>query len=170
MEKQQTSKLTMPVTPEAISATLAILYAEDADFRAAFDKDPKATVAKVSGQEIPSDVEIVVHRNDPKRWHITLPVEGMDVAQLGDKEMGDVAGGVSFFTGAGMIGCITGNIVAALCPGACCSQEPASGTSAPTEAQQAFAADPLGPIIGALSTMRDALNRAGVTGSSGSGG
>ena len=92
MEKQQASTLTMPVTPEATSATLALLYAKDAGFRAEFDKDPKAAITKASGQEVPSNVEIVVHRNDPKRWHITLPVEGMDAA-LGDADMENIAGG-----------------------------------------------------------------------------
>ena len=92
MEKQQASTLTMPVTPEATSAALALLYAKDADFRAEFDKDPKAAIAKASGQEVPSNVEIVVHRNDPKRWHVTLPVEGMDAA-LDDSDIENIAGG-----------------------------------------------------------------------------
>ncbi len=120
MEKQQSSTLTMPATPEATSAALALLYAKDADFRAEFDKDPKAAIAKASGQEVPSNVEIVVHRNDPKRWHVTLPVEGMDAA-LDDADIENIAGGTApgaMATAVGFMGMALG-----VCSGLCTEEE-----------------------------------------------
>ncbi len=152
MEKQQASTLTMPVTPEATSATLALLYAKDADFRAEFDKDPKAAITKASGQEVPSNVEIVVHRNDPKRWHITLPVEGMDAA-LGDADMENIAGG----TGApgDIAGAALGfaSMALGICGGVCGQQDDPTG-------------GPMGALIG-LAAVTAATAVAGSSGTTG---
>jgi len=94
MEQQEANAVQLPTTPEAISAMLSAMYAADADFRAAFDKDPKAAIAKITGQKMASDAEVVVHRNEDKRWHITLPSQEA-MALLSDQEISGVSGGTS---------------------------------------------------------------------------
>lgn len=92
MEQQQANAVTLTMTPEAISAMLSAMYLKDADFRAEFDRDPKAAIAKVAGQKMASDAEVVVHRNEDKRWHITLPSQEA-VSLLSDREISGVSGG-----------------------------------------------------------------------------
>ncbi len=89
MEKQS-DMATLPVTQETLSAALALRYSVDADFRADFDKDPKAAVAKLLGRKI--SAEIVVHRNDDQCWHVTLPSQAAQAA-LADGDMENVSGG-----------------------------------------------------------------------------
>ncbi|MDD9886033.1 MAG: hypothetical protein OXU83_02555 [Gammaproteobacteria bacterium] len=98
MEKQE--KAPVP-TPEA-TAALAKLYVCDAAFRAEFDKDPKAALAAVGGEPLPSDVEVVVHRNESNRWHVTLPSEEIVEellqeisAEMKDEDLKEVSGGMS---------------------------------------------------------------------------
>jgi len=108
MEQQEANAVNLPTTPEAISAMLATMYAADADFRAAFDKDPKAAIAKITGQKMASDAELVVHRNEDKRWHITLPSQEA-MALMSDQDIAGVSGGTcsptTFFH------CITGPLL-----------------------------------------------------------
>ncbi|MDD9868625.1 MAG: hypothetical protein OXU50_01845 [Gammaproteobacteria bacterium] len=92
MEQKQANAVTLQMTPEAISAMLAAMYIGDADFRAAFDKDPKAAIAKISGQEMAADAEVVVHRNEEKCWHITLPSQEA-MSLMSDREISGVSGG-----------------------------------------------------------------------------
>jgi len=96
-QQEQANAVQLPMTPEATSAVLAVRYAVDADFRAEFDKDPKAAIIKASGQDLPSDLEIVVHRNEDKRWHLTMPTVEADGA-LGDQDMANVSGGMGGLT------------------------------------------------------------------------
>jgi len=102
-QQEQANAVQLPMTPEATSAIVAVRYAVDADFRAAFDKDPKAALSQFGGQELPSDVEIVVHRNKDKHWHIALP-EVQTEGALGDEDIANVAGGLR-----------GGSLVSALC-------------------------------------------------------
>jgi len=92
MAKQEDNTVTLPMTLESASADLALRYLKDAQFRADFDKDPKATIAKVAGREMPSDMKVEVHQNDDKCWHIALPSKE-HIASLGDKDMEIVSGG-----------------------------------------------------------------------------
>ena len=116
MEQQQANAVTLAMTPEAVSAMLSAMYAKDADFRAAFDKDPKAALAKMSGQELPSDLEIVVHRNEDQRWHLTLPAQETAGA-LDDEDIANVAGGMGGLTAALSLVAATPAICAAACQG-----------------------------------------------------
>ncbi len=92
MKKQQANTVTLPMISETLSAVLAVRYTKDANFRAEFDKDPKAALAKLDDWEVSSDVKIVVHRNDDKCWHITLPSEEA-MAAMKDGDIEKMAGG-----------------------------------------------------------------------------
>ena len=109
MEKQQENTVTLPWSKETSSARLATLYISDEQFRDAFDKDPKAAIAGASGGEVPSDLEIVVHRNDEKCWHVTLPSKELvemisdadltsDDGLLSDDDLDGMAGGASMLS------------------------------------------------------------------------
>lgn len=101
MEKQRENKVA-PVPTPAASAALANLYICDEEFRAEFDNDPKAALAALGGKPLPPDVEVVVHRNESNRWHLTLPPEEVVEAlsreissAVGDKDLEGVSGGTS---------------------------------------------------------------------------
>lgn len=92
MDKQEN----MPApSPEAMAALVA-LYIYDTGFRAEFDKDPKAALAAFGGEPLPPNVEVVVHRNESDRWHLTLPSEEVIEAlarEMGDEDLGNISGG-----------------------------------------------------------------------------
>ena len=119
-QQEQANAVQLPMTPEATSAALSVRYMLDAEFRAAFDKDPKAAIAKLGGEELPSDLEIVVHRNEDKRWHLTLPAMEADGA-LDDEDIENVAGG------AGPAGPSQASIDAAICASAATGYDIAPG-------------------------------------------
>jgi len=80
-----------PVSMEIAEAHWAMLYVEDADFRADFDVDPRATLKHLTGEDIPDDVEIVVHRRKPGQIHLVLP-EAVDAdGGLSAEQLGQVA-------------------------------------------------------------------------------
>ena len=93
MEKQQ--EKTVAPTPEAMAALVA-LYIYDVQFRAEFDKDPKAALAAFGGEPLPPGVEVVVHRNESDRWHLSLPSEEVIEAlsrEMGDEDLEKISGG-----------------------------------------------------------------------------
>jgi len=101
MGKQRENAVAPVPTPAAIAA-LANLYICDAGFRAEFDNDPKAALASLGGAPLPSGLEVVVHRNDSNRWHLTLPSEEIVEAlsrefsrEVGDKDLDNISGGTS---------------------------------------------------------------------------
>lgn len=83
---------TMPVTQESLAAIVARRYQVDADFRAEFDKDPKAAVSRITGLKMPTGSEIVVHRNEDNHWHISLP-SAARTSELKDEDIASVSGG-----------------------------------------------------------------------------
>jgi len=94
MEKQEKTPAPAPL-PETLAA-LAALYIYDMGFRAEFDKDPKAALAAFGGEPVPSDVEVVVHRNESNRWHLSLPSEEVIEAlarEMGDEDLDGISGG-----------------------------------------------------------------------------
>ncbi|MDD9807089.1 MAG: hypothetical protein OXU34_02280 [Gammaproteobacteria bacterium] len=88
----ETKMTKLPATQEALAAMVALRYQTDADFRAEFDNDPKAVMSKLTGLEIPADSKIVVHRNDDKCWHISLP-SAARTGVLKDEDISSVSGG-----------------------------------------------------------------------------
>ncbi len=93
MAKQEDNTVTLPRMPETASADLAARYLKDEDFRAEFDKDPKAAISKAAGREVPSDMEVKIHRNDEKCWHIALPSKAR-IDALGEEDIDGISGGV----------------------------------------------------------------------------
>ncbi|MDD9807564.1 MAG: hypothetical protein OXU34_04740 [Gammaproteobacteria bacterium] len=97
MEKRRENTVA-PVPTPAATAALANLYICDEGFRAEFDKDPKAALAMLGGKPLPPGLEVVVHRNDGNRWHLTLPSEEIVEAlsrAMGDKDLDNISGGTS---------------------------------------------------------------------------
>lgn len=92
MTEQKENAINLPKTAETAAAWVAQNYIGDAEFRSAFDKDPKAAVANLFGGKVPSGLEIKVHHNSEKCWHVTLPTS-REVAAMEDGDIADVAGG-----------------------------------------------------------------------------
>jgi len=85
-------KAALAATPEEASAQWSKLYREDADFRAEFDRDPRAAMGAQVGGDLPDEVGVVVHRQNPGEIHITVPAESG--AEVSDEALGQVSGGV----------------------------------------------------------------------------
>ena len=68
---------------------------EDDSFRASLVKAPKATIAKVTGLKVPTDVDIVFSdQTDPNVNYINLPPRpNYDNMELSDEQLEIVAGG-----------------------------------------------------------------------------
>ena len=66
----------------------------DGDFRALLLEDPKAAIKEASGILIPDGINIYVVEDATADYHLVLPPAGRN---LSDQEIGDVAGGCSFF-------------------------------------------------------------------------
>lgn len=92
MTEQKENAINLPKTAETAAAWVAQNYIGDAEFRSAFDKDPKAAVADLFGGEVPSGLEIKVHHNSEKCWHVTLP-SSQEVTAMEDGDIAEVAGG-----------------------------------------------------------------------------
>lgn len=78
------------MTPEMAAAQFSIAYREDTKFRAAFDKDPKAAISQLLGQDLSPDVEVVVHRSKAGQVHVVVP-DGSSA--MGDEQLESVSGG-----------------------------------------------------------------------------
>jgi len=92
MTEQKQSVIDLPKTAETAAAWVAQNYISDGAFRAEFDKNPKAAVADLFGGELPPGVEIKVHHNSEKCWHVTLP-SSQEVTAMEDGDIESVAGG-----------------------------------------------------------------------------
>lgn len=86
-------KAALAATPEDASAQWSKLYRDNAEFRTEFDRDPRAAMAAQVGGDLPEEVGVVVHRQNPGEIHITVPAEGG--AEVSDEALGQVnaAGG-----------------------------------------------------------------------------
>ena len=94
MKKSPDNAVTLPPSQETVAAMLADSYTRNQAFRVAFDRDPKAAIAEYYKQELPADMEIIIHRNEDKRWHVALPsLKRMQATQLADEDMEEIAGG-----------------------------------------------------------------------------
>jgi len=88
MENKQKAQ----ITPEIMAAQWSLLYRQNEDFRADFDKDPKAAISWLLGQEFPSDVEVVVHRSKSGQVHVVVPDE---IPGMTDEQLEGISGGYS---------------------------------------------------------------------------
>lgn len=60
----------------------------DDAFKSALLSDPKTTISKELGVELPEDVNVVVHESDPKTLHLALPV-----SEIGEEDLEAIAAG-----------------------------------------------------------------------------
>jgi len=79
------------ITPELAAARWSLAYRENEEFRAEFDKDPKAAISKLIGQDIPSDVEVVVHYSKAGQVHVVVPDE---IPDMTEEQLDSISGGL----------------------------------------------------------------------------
>ena len=60
----------------------------DDDFRSALVADPKDTIAKELGVDIPEDFQIKVHESDASTLHLALPI-----TEIGEEQLEAIAAG-----------------------------------------------------------------------------
>ena len=105
MEQRQKNQVTLNLSQETVAAMVADLYSKNEGFRKAFDRDPKAALAEYCKQELPADMELVIHRNEDKCWHVALPsAQQLEAMQLSDADIENVAGGQTTATGVRWVG------------------------------------------------------------------
>jgi len=80
------------ITPELVAARWSLAYRENEKFRADFDKDPKAAIAKLIGQDLPADMEVVVHHSKAGQVHVVVPDE---IPGMTDEQLEGISGGYS---------------------------------------------------------------------------
>jgi len=80
------------MTPELVAARWSLAYRENEKFRADFDKDPKAAIAKLIGQDLPADMEVVVHHSKAGQVHVVVPDE---IPGMTDEQLEGISGGYS---------------------------------------------------------------------------
>ena len=90
-QQDDKSAVTLEMSQETLSAVVADRYTRDEEFRGAFNEDPKAAISQWCEHDLPSDVEVVVHRNEIGRWHVALPA-----LDLSDRELEGVSAGASW--------------------------------------------------------------------------
>jgi len=114
-EKPPTHQI--PLTPESSAALIAQRCAQDPDFRQRLKEDPRACLAEAAGEELPEDLEIVLHQNSGDTWHVPIP-DYLGDRELSEKEMGELAGGelVTITTG-GLLLAAAATIAAGLIAG-----------------------------------------------------
>ncbi|MDD9811938.1 MAG: hypothetical protein OXU71_09535 [Gammaproteobacteria bacterium] len=100
MAKQQPEEniAQFPITPEMAEAHWAMLYVDDAQFRADFDKDPRAAIGRLTGETVPDDVEVVVHRRKPGQIHLVLPEAVDESGGLSAEQLGRVSAAMCYKT------------------------------------------------------------------------
>lgn len=82
---------TNPPTGESPWAPIILRAMNDPDFRERLTDDPRSTIAEVTSQNIPEEIEIVIVENSPKTFHIVLPSSDLDIEAL------DVSGGGGYY-------------------------------------------------------------------------
>lgn len=91
MAQRDKNAVTLEMSRETLSAVVAERYARDEEFRGVFDENPKAAISRWCGHELPSDTDVVVHRNEMGRWHVALPA-----LDLSDRELEGVSAGAGY--------------------------------------------------------------------------
>ncbi len=69
---------------------------EDPEFREQLKADPRGTIEREFGEQIPDDVEITVLEETPKHAYIVLPAQ---VSELSGPQLDAVVGGIGGDTG-----------------------------------------------------------------------
>jgi hypothetical protein len=71
---------------------------KDPAFKKEFLADPKGSIEKYSGQKFPAEVKIVVHEEDGKTMHLSIPPAPANLNELSDEDLERVAGGTDAIT------------------------------------------------------------------------
>ncbi len=87
-----TQKLSMHITPESIAAGIAQRCYRDAAFRKKFAADPEGTLERESNKKLPPGVQLVLCKNDDKRWYIPVPAVRED-QELRDADLEKISAG-----------------------------------------------------------------------------
>jgi hypothetical protein len=87
---------------------------KDPEFKREFTTNHKGTIEKYSGQKLPADVKILVHEEDAKTMHLTIPAPPPNLSELSDDELEKVAGGTDVAITAAIITVISGLVAASI--------------------------------------------------------
>lgn len=87
---------------------------KDEAFRREFTADPRAAFVKYLGAPPAGLPKIVVHQEMSGSWHIVLPAKPANADELSDKELEDVAGGVTPTVVATIVGTVVGTVATGL--------------------------------------------------------
>ena len=82
-----------PISRHDLEAKLIKRCWENEAFRKEFLADPAACFAKYLSAPKAQLPKIVVHEEQPGRWHIVLPAKPAKIGELSDEELEKVAGG-----------------------------------------------------------------------------
>jgi hypothetical protein len=82
-----------PKTRKDLETAVILKAWKDDAFRKELLSNPKAALAKLTGQPLPDDVQVVVHEETAKTFHLCLPATPATVTELDDQELEQVAGG-----------------------------------------------------------------------------
>src|ERR1044071_2763112 len=66
---------------------------KDPEFQKEVVADPRGTFERHFGQQLPDEVNIKIHVEDPNTLHFAIPPAPANMAELSEEELGKVAGG-----------------------------------------------------------------------------
>jgi len=107
----------LPLTPESSAALVAQRCADDPAFRNRFEADPRGCLEELIGQKLPDELEVVLHQNDTRTWHVPVPGDELTAScEISEEAMASISGGFTFTTAFVVIG-ISAAVVTALIAG-----------------------------------------------------
>jgi hypothetical protein len=71
---------------------------KDPEFKKQVVSDPKGMLERHTGQKLPPEVKIVIHEEDAKTLHFSIPPAPANLTELSDQELEAVAGGTDVIT------------------------------------------------------------------------
>jgi hypothetical protein len=89
LPKEDETDASNPLFRKAIARTFA-----DQEFKSQLLQNPKGAIAQLTGENLPSDLDIYVHENTPTLRHLVIFVDSAS-EELSEAKLESVAGGVS---------------------------------------------------------------------------
>jgi len=93
---------------------------KDPEFKKQVVKDPKGMLERHTGQKLPPNLTIVIHEEDVKTLHFSVPLAPSNLTELSDEQLEQVAGGtdvavtLSFIVGVSVSATATGTVASAV--------------------------------------------------------